>query len=321
MEPEASREANGPGRSGCAPSAVAGAGKTAVGVTTRSAEARPRQVGGGAAGVPVGLGEVRDTGCGERGVGDSDRTVVLFVSGPEEQKLRFQGADHFAALCGLLAWGWKVGWAGILRSQRPCSRPCWSTPGFPRELCGATSRVPLFSMDSLDGFIDTFSGLRFWPLLPNPDDILVEDIAHALAHQCRFGGHASKFYSVAEHSVHVSQLCLSEHALWGLLHDASEAFLVDLPRPLKQLPEFAPYREAERRLQRAVALRFGLPEDQPASVTEADDTMLGIEARSLLGSMPVEVTWEELPPFEIADPLLPVEAERLFLSRFKELSS
>ena len=191
----------------------------------------------------------------------------------------------------------------------------------PGELCRPASRVPLFSMDSRDGFIGTFSGLRFWPLLPNPDDILIADIAHALAHQCRFGGHASKFYSVAEHSVHVSRLCLPEHALWGLLHDASEAYLVDLPRPLKQLPEFAAYREAERRLQRVVAVRFGLPEEQPASVTEADDTMLWIEAHSLLDSAAVEVIRDTRPPFEITDPLLPVEAERLFLARFKELST
>ena len=176
-------------------------------------------------------------------------------------------------------------------------------------------------MDSFDGFIGTFSGLRFWPLDPNPEKILIDDIAHALAHQCRFGGHASRFYSVAEHSVHVSRLCLPEHALWGLLHDASEAYLVDLPRPLKLLPEFAPYREAERRLQRAVAARFGLPPDQPASVTEADDTMLWIEAHSLLGSIPEEAIRQTRAPFEITDPLLPVEAERLFLSRFNELSA
>jgi hypothetical protein len=116
-----------------------------------------------------------------------------------------------------------------------------------------------------------------------------------LAHQCRVGGHASKFYSVAEHSVHVSKLCPAEDALWGLLHDASEAYLVNLPRPLKLLPEFAAYREAERRLQLAVAVRFGLPPDQPASVTEADDTMLWIEAHSLLGSMPVEVIRDTRP--------------------------
>jgi hypothetical protein len=176
-------------------------------------------------------------------------------------------------------------------------------------------------MDSLDGFIGTFSGLRFWPLDPDPAKILIEDVAHGLAHQCRFGGHASRFYSVAEHSVHVSRLCLPEDALWGLLHDASEAYLDDPPRPLKQLPEFAVYREAERRLQRAVAVRFGLSEDQPASVTEADDTMLWIEAHSLLGSMPFEAVRDTRPPFEITDPLLPVEAERLFLARFKELTA
>ena len=68
-------------------------------------------------------------------------------------------------------------------------------------------------MDSRDGSITTFSGVRFWPLLPNPDDILIADIAHALSNQCRFGVHASRFYSVAEHTVHVSQLCLPEHAL------------------------------------------------------------------------------------------------------------
>jgi hypothetical protein len=194
-------------------------------------------------------------------------------------------------------------------------------PALPQAIVRTREACFTYGMDGLDGFIGTFSGLRFWPLDPDPAKILIEDIAHALAHQCRFGGHAWKFYSVAEHSVRVSQLCLPEHALWGLLHDASEAYLVDLPRPLKLLPEFAAYREAERRLQRAVAERFGLPEDQPASVTEADDTMLWIEAHSLLGSMPGEAVRDTRPPFEITDPLLPVEAERLFLARFRELSA
>jgi hypothetical protein len=76
-------------------------------------------------------------------------------------------------------------------------------------------------MDS-NGSITTFSDVRFWPLLPNPDDIRIEDIAHALSNQCRFAGHAREFYSVAEHCVRVSQLCRPEEALWGLLHDASE---------------------------------------------------------------------------------------------------
>jgi hypothetical protein len=95
-------------------------------------------------------------------------------------------------------------WAGPVSSLG--SRPCWSVPGFPRELCGPASRVPLSSMESLEGYIGTLFGLRFWPLLPNPDAILLEDIAHELAHQGRFGGHASKFYSVAGHSVDISRL-------------------------------------------------------------------------------------------------------------------
>src|ERR1017187_3148745 len=96
-------------------------------------------------------------------------------------------------------------------------------PALPQAIVRTREPCSTDRMDSRDGFISLFSGMRFWPLDPNPEKILIADIAHALAHQCRFGGHASKFYSVAEHSVHISQLCLPEHALWGLLHDASEA--------------------------------------------------------------------------------------------------
>ena len=69
------------------------------------------------------------------------------------------------------------------------------------------------------------------------------------------------------------------------------------------------------------AVRFGLAPEQPASVTAADDTMLWIEAHSLLGSMPFESVRDTRPPFEITDPLLPVEAERLFLNRFNKLTA
>ena len=71
-------------------------------------------------------------------------------------------------------------------------------PALPQRIVRTHEPCFTFHMDRLDGFIGTFSGLRFWPLLPNPDDIMIADIAHALAHQCRFGGHASQFYSVAE---------------------------------------------------------------------------------------------------------------------------
>jgi uncharacterized protein len=86
-------------------------------------------------------------------------------------------------------------------------------------------------------WIQTYTGKQFWPLSPLPEDIVIEDIAHALSMQCRFGGHVRTFYSVAQHSVHVSLLVEPQYALWGLLHDAAEAYLVDLPRPIKKFSE------------------------------------------------------------------------------------
>src|SRR4051794_15527189 len=94
------------------------------------------------------------------------------------------------------------------------------------------------------GWITTFSRRQFWPLDPHSDEIHIEDIAHSLSQQCRFGGHSRSFYSVAQHSCLVSALCKANDALWGLLHDASEAYLGDIPRPLKSLPEFEFYQKA-----------------------------------------------------------------------------
>ena len=171
-----------------------------------------------------------------------------------------------------------------------------------------------------DGSITTFSGIRFWPLIPNPADIRIEDIAHALSNQCRFAGHAREFYSVAEHCVRVSQHCRPEDALWGLLHDASEAYLSDVPAPMKELPEFEAYRAAERSLQGTIAVRFGLSTEQPRSVTEADRAVLGIEIRGLLkppgGRQPGRPSHNKL---AITNPWQPRVAKARFLSRFREL--
>jgi hypothetical protein len=174
-------------------------------------------------------------------------------------------------------------------------------------------------MDS-NGSITTFSDVRFWPLLPNPDDIRIEDIAHALSNQCRFGGHAREFYSVAEHCVRVSQHCRPEDALWGLLHDASEAYLSDVPAPLKELQQFEAYRAAERSLQGTIAASFGLSTEQPRSVTEADRAVLEIEIRDLLrptvGRPPGRTPHNKL---TITNPWQPRVAKAKFLSRFREL--
>jgi len=172
-----------------------------------------------------------------------------------------------------------------------------------------------------DESITTFSGIQFWPLLPNPDHIRVDDIAHALSHQCRFAGHVRLFYSVAEHSVRVSQLCRPEDALWGLLHDASEAFLCDIPAPLKELPQFEAYRAAERILQGAIAQRFGFPAEQPRSVTEADRKMLEIELRDLFNSPEASrpAKGPRRKPMAITHPWQPRIAQARFLSRFRGL--
>lgn len=168
----------------------------------------------------------------------------------------------------------------------------------------------------------TSSGLPFWPLRPRSEDVRIEDIAHALANLCRYTGHVRSFYSVAHHSVLVSRVVPREVALWGLLHDASEAYLHDLPRPIKHLPELAAYRAAEAAVMRAVCERFGLPADEPEEVRVADRRMLRTEQRDL---MPPELPGEgrdDVEPylFTIERPLPPVLARRAFLDRFAELT-
>lgn len=175
------------------------------------------------------------------------------------------------------------------------------------------------SFDHVSPWIQTYSGRRFCPTNPNPDAIVIQDIAHSLSMQCRFSGHCRKFYSVAQHCVLVSYLCDSADAFWGLLHDASEAYLVDLPRPLKHSGEFNAYKVFEARMQAAICKRFGLPEVEPISVKNADKLLLYTEARDLMG--PLHADWQnevDPLPFKI-DPLSQQDAKNLFMKRFYEL--
>lgn len=168
-----------------------------------------------------------------------------------------------------------------------------------------------------DSWIQTHGGRQFWPLAPRADDIAIADIAHSLSLLCRFNGHCREFYSVAEHSLRVSRICAPEHALWGLLHDAAEAYFGDIPRPVKaQFPAVA---DMEERLLRAVAEHFALPWPPPAAVRAADEALLATEARDLMGTPPADWRLAAVPLPERIAPLAPAAAELAFLARFHEL--
>jgi uncharacterized protein len=174
--------------------------------------------------------------------------------------------------------------------------------------------------------IQTFSGRMFSPLEPVAEDVDIEDIAHALSNQCRFGGHCRVFYSVAQHSCVVADVvgALDEGAdaeLWALLHDASEAYLLDLPHPIKHRTELGEaYRAIEAPLQAAICERFRLPVVPPGVVKEADRAVLASER---LAFMRDAGEWPELDGVEAVDlllePWLPARAAREFLERFARL--
>ena len=169
-------------------------------------------------------------------------------------------------------------------------------------------------------FISTYTGRRFYPLDPNPSDVCIEDIAHALAMICRFNGHTREFYSVAEHSVHVSRIVPPEYALAGLLHDASEAYIADVSRPVKRTDAMMEYRMVEHLLMHKIfdALKVRDDWDHP-HIETADRAMLALEARSLL---PYDPWMDDLPaPADVELGLWgPSEAERMFLERYAELT-
>lgn len=137
-------------------------------------------------------------------------------------------------------------------------------------------------------WILTRTGRRFDLLQPCPSQVFVLDIAHALAHLCRFNGHASRHYSVAQHSLVVASIVPAEHKLAALLHDATEAYVGDMVRPLKQvMPE---YKQIEQRIWLAICERFDIAPELPESVKEADMIALATERAQLMPDHPGE--WE-----------------------------
>lgn len=166
-------------------------------------------------------------------------------------------------------------------------------------------------------WLQTYTGRAFWPLDPRVEDFDIEDIAHALAHVCRFSGHCRSFYSVAEHSVWVSRIVPPAYALAGLLHDGAEAYMADIARPLK--PSLTNFKALETAIEARLAEAFGVEYPWPLAVKVADDAMLAAEAAQLMGTPPR--------PWALPQPaagvrvlgLSPAVAKAVFLDRFDDL--
>jgi uncharacterized protein len=176
-------------------------------------------------------------------------------------------------------------------------------------------------------YLQTVSGRWVNPFDPDPEQLDAGDIARALANQCRFGGHSRVFYSVAQHSVIVSELVESrggdtEDAFAALMHDATEAYLGDMPHPIKHRSRLGTsFREAEAHLEQVIRERFGIRADV-LEIKRVDRALLAAERRTFSAE-----SWH-WPELEGAEPLdieltawSPDEAERAFTRRYAELDA
>lgn len=175
--------------------------------------------------------------------------------------------------------------------------------------------------------IQTFTGQWITPLDPPHGEINIVDIAHSLAMTCRFSGHCRKYYSVAEHSVVVSELAGHDEDLarWGLMHDASEAYLPDVARPIKE--HLLGFKAWEHALLKSVADTFSLPWPIPKDIKYLDTLALKAEAELLMHDREWQIddyasalgieNFETEAVHIIA--VNPYVARELFLERFKKL--
>ena len=145
-----------------------------------------------------------------------------------------------------------------------------------------------------DTWLQTFSGHRVSVMNPQTSQIHLGDIGYALAKQCRFNGHCDQFYSVAEHSVRGSvlaeEMCNKDAAREFLMHDATEAYLGDLIRPVKRMiPQFE---DIEQGFWKAISDKFSLPYVHSEEVHYLDNVMVTWEKRDML---PFSEEWPNLP--------------------------
>jgi len=170
--------------------------------------------------------------------------------------------------------------------------------------------------DRKGNWIQTYNGNKFWPIDPRPEEIDISDIAHSLSLQCRFNSQCDFFFSVAAHSVNVAEFIASTYhnkdqfyneflldesdskigyddmVAWGLLHDASEAYLPDVPGPIKGF--FPDYKAVEKKIMEAVAEKFELPELDEfhlAYLKSIDHLMMLVEHKELGLSVKSPAPW------------------------------
>jgi len=192
-------------------------------------------------------------------------------------------------------------------------------------------------------YVITFSGVHFWPLDPKPAEVRLVDVAHSLALKVRWGGHCSRFYTVGTHSLRVAQVAqyLVRRGppqadegfeplvqLHALLHDGHEAYLADVPRPVKPFlhalvkrswdrhataDDLAPWGGVENDVDAAIFAAFGLPEPTPevaAFVRKADEILLHLEAAELFPpELERDGAWAAMPEVpELKDDRKAIEA-------------
>lgn len=173
----------------------------------------------------------------------------------------------------------------------------------------------------MDACINTLSGRMFDYKDIRPEDIILDDIASALANICRFTGHVKEFYSVAQHSVLVSdaQSTLAEKRA-GLLHDATEAYVNDLPSPMKTCVYLGDYKLLEDSIHKVINEKYNINDGMTDNIKKYDIKALVTEKRDLTHN---HVTWEWAKDIECFDeviiPLPPKEAKKLFMRRVAQL--
>lgn len=173
----------------------------------------------------------------------------------------------------------------------------------------------------------TSHGRIFFSCDPRPDEIHIDDIARQLSRLCRFGGGNRRWLSVAEHCWICSQIVPEEVALEALLHDASEAYIGDVIRPMKYLPIYGDiYLKVEAGIERCVADRFNLQYPWPKDVRWADEAVVGAEVAQNIASNVVNHLSDDVEARESSKDLelyywSADEAENFFLNRFHELAA